>query len=76
MPIPNQLRSQHCAQTARRIALGAAIAAGLGTTAGAALRLDPGERQGPAAPQQIYADEVELSALERLGDGWPLRPPG
>ena len=60
----------------RLVVLGGLAAAALGSSAGAALRLEPAERFDPAAPQQIIADEGELSTLERLGDGWPGRRHG
>ena len=53
--------------------LGGLVAAALGSSAGAALRLEPAEQFDPAAPQQIIADDGELLALERRGGGWPGR---
>ncbi|WP_041373258.1 hypothetical protein [Phenylobacterium zucineum] len=58
---------------ALRLLIGAALAAALGSSAGAALRPAPAERGGPAAPQQIYLDGVALSAAEQSGGGWPAR---
>jgi len=57
----------------RRLAVGAAIAAALGSTAGAALRPGPTERGAAAAPQQIFLDGPTLSHAERAGGGWPAR---
>ena len=62
--------------TLGRFAAGALAAAVLGTSAGAALKPQPQERQDPAAPQQIIADDAALAGLERQGGGWPGRRQG
>lgn len=69
----NDHGNESLAATLRRLAAGAAVAAALGSSAGAALRPEPIERGAPAAPQQIYLNDVELAAIERLSGGWPAR---
>jgi hypothetical protein len=64
------------ARTAGRMVAGGLAAVVLGTSAGAALRPAPVELREPAAPQQIYAPEAALSAMERQGGGWPAHSPG
>jgi len=64
------------AATAWRLAAGAILAGVLGSSAGAALRPQDGERYWPAAPQQICEPSFQLAALEAAGGGWPNRRPG
>ena len=64
------------AATARRLLVGAGLAAILGTTAGAALRPAAAERGAPPTPQLIEVAAHELAALEAGGRGWPAREPG
>lgn len=59
-----------------RLTIGAAAAALLGSSAGAALRPEPPERAAPAAPQQIFLSDIDLAAAERSARGWPARPAG
>ncbi|MGA0607293.1 hypothetical protein ACO2Q0_14980 [Phenylobacterium sp. VNQ135] len=60
---------------ARLLLAGAALAAALGTGAGAALRPDGTERGRPAAPQQMVLSEPELALAEAAGGGWPASAP-
>lgn len=63
-------------RTAARLALGALVAAMLGSGAGAALKPQQPELREPPTPQQIAVPAGELLALERRGGGWPARAPG
>ncbi len=62
---------RHMADTARLVLAGAALAAVLGTGAGAALRPDFEAREARAAPQQLILSGAQLASAEAAGLGWP-----